>query len=94
MIVKSSNLERICRQSGTSTSSIEEVKKFFEWIHQTSDGKTYEPNDEYGEIAIPKELVISHFNDPIETIVTSTYLNWWTTTKIFIIFKVEQYWLP
>lgn len=60
-------------QSGTSTSSIEEVKKFFEWIHQINDGKTYEPNDEYGEIVIPKEFLISHFNDPIEIIVTSTY---------------------
>lgn len=60
-------------QSGTSTSSIEEVKKFSEWILQIGDAKASEPNDGYAEIAIPKEFLISNFNDPIEVIVTSMY---------------------
>lgn len=35
--------------------------------------KLYEANNGYVETTIPKELIISYFNNPIEVILTSTY---------------------
>lgn len=53
----------------------QETQKFSEWILKVGDGKLGEGNDGYNEIDIPKELLISDFEDPIEAIVQSTYPN-------------------
>lgn len=45
-------------------------------ILQVSDEKISEPNDEYVEINILGDLLITFFVDPIKTVVTSTYLNY------------------
>lgn len=37
------------------------------------EGKLSEPNDGYAEFDIPSEILISSFDDPITTIVESTY---------------------
>jgi len=39
------------------------------------DGMLCEPNDGVVDIEIPPEFLISDFNDPIEAIVLSLYLN-------------------
>ncbi|XP_058739165.1 uncharacterized protein LOC131611056 [Vicia villosa] len=62
-------------QSGNSTSSIEEVEQFSNWILQIGDSKVLETNDGYAELSIPEEFLIFNFNDRIEAIVSSTYPN-------------------
>ena len=42
---------------------------------QVGDGKISEPNDGLVDIEIPKELLISNFEDPIRAIVDYTYPN-------------------
>ncbi|KAF1895188.1 hypothetical protein Lal_00022687 [Lupinus albus] len=52
-----------------------EIREFSEWILKVGDGKLSEPNDGCVEVDIPKELLILHFDNPIEAIVSSTYLD-------------------
>ncbi|KAF1893693.1 hypothetical protein Lal_00002208 [Lupinus albus] len=50
-----------------------EIREFLEWILKVGDGKLSEPNDGCVEVNIPEELLILHFDNPIEAIVSSTY---------------------
>ncbi|KAF1884550.1 hypothetical protein Lal_00028429 [Lupinus albus] len=50
-----------------------EIREFSEWILKVGNGKLSEPNDGCFEIDIPDELLILHFDNPIEAIVSSTY---------------------
>ncbi|KAF1872414.1 hypothetical protein Lal_00016712, partial [Lupinus albus] len=49
------------------------IREFSEWILKVGDGKLSEPNDGCVEVDIPEELLILHFDNPIEAIVSSTY---------------------
>lgn len=59
-----------CRMNNTT---VEDLQQFSNWILDVGDGKIDEANDGYGAIEIPKELLISDFQDHIAAIVTSTY---------------------
>ncbi|KAF1893496.1 hypothetical protein Lal_00001977 [Lupinus albus] len=50
-----------------------EIREFSEWILKVGDGKLSKPNDGCVEVDIPKELLILHFDNPIEAIVSITY---------------------
>jgi len=52
-----------------------EIQEFSYWIVKDGDGKLEEPNDGLAEIKIPREFLITYFNDPIEGIVSTTYPN-------------------
>lgn len=39
------------------------------------DGKICEPNDDLVDIEVPKEILISNFEDPIRATVDNTYPN-------------------
>jgi len=60
-------------QKGLQTSTTIEIEQFSQWIVNLGDGMLGEPNDGLVEIDIPKELLISDFTDPIQTIVSTTY---------------------
>ncbi|XP_058783166.1 uncharacterized protein LOC131657824 [Vicia villosa] len=62
------------QQSATSTTTAE-LRNFSDWILTVGDGKISEPNDGYAEIDIPKDLLISNFDDPLEAIFQNTYPN-------------------
>ncbi|KAF1864033.1 hypothetical protein Lal_00031190 [Lupinus albus] len=49
------------------------IREFLEWILNVGDGKLSEPNDDCVEVDIPDELLILHFDNSIEAIVSSTY---------------------
>ncbi|XP_075487920.1 uncharacterized protein LOC142527090 [Primulina tabacum] len=44
-----------------------------DWIANLGDGKIRKENDDYATIDIPNELLLKDYNDPIATIVESTY---------------------
>ncbi|XP_075521381.1 uncharacterized protein LOC142554603 [Primulina tabacum] len=50
-----------------------EMKKLSDWIANLGDGKIGEANDGYATIDIPDEILLKDYNDPIATIVESTY---------------------
>ena len=52
-----------------------EIQEFSNWLLSVGEGKISEPNDGYAEIPIPKEMLISGYDDPITAIVQSTYPN-------------------
>ena len=55
--------------------SIDDLKKFAEWILNVGDGKLNEPNDGEAEIVIPDDLLVTNYTDPLNGIVTNTYPN-------------------
>ncbi|KAF1869548.1 hypothetical protein Lal_00017123 [Lupinus albus] len=62
-------LPNMCLQNDDAT----EIREFSEWILKVGDGKLSEPNDGCVEVDIPDELLILHFDNPIEAIESSTY---------------------
>ncbi|XP_057249337.1 uncharacterized protein LOC130590798 [Beta vulgaris subsp. vulgaris] len=62
-------------QSGSSTSSADELREFSEWILSVGDGKAGGPNDGEAVIEVAKDILIDPGVDPISAIVDSTYLN-------------------
>ncbi|XP_058749840.1 uncharacterized protein LOC131622824 [Vicia villosa] len=60
-------------QSGETTSTTNDIRRFSEWILNIRDGTVCEPNDGYADICIPDEFLISNFSDPIKAIVEDTY---------------------
>jgi len=62
-------------QEGLQSTTTSEIQEFSDWIVQIGDGKLQEPNDGLIEIEIPKEFLISEFNDPIEAIMSAIYPN-------------------
>lgn len=51
------------------------MRLFSKWILNVGDGKIFEPNVGLVDIEVPKEILISSFEDPIRAIVDSTYPN-------------------
>ncbi|CAI8605460.1 unnamed protein product [Vicia faba] len=62
-------------QQGRDNTSSNELAEFLKLILNVGDCKICEPNDGLVEIEIPRELLISNFEDPIKAIVDSTYPN-------------------
>jgi len=60
-------------QQGLQSTTASEIQEFLDWIVKIGDGKLEEPNDGLAEVEIPREFLISYFNDPIEGIVSMTY---------------------
>ncbi|KAL2993105.1 hypothetical protein AAZX31_10G089500 [Glycine max] len=53
----------------------EETSAFAQWILDIGDGIVRQQNDGYGSIEIPKDLLITEYNDPLYAIVNSTFPN-------------------
>lgn len=68
-------------KSGSMSSTPEEIQKFSDWILQIGDGKISELIDRYAEFSIRNEFLLSDFTNPVEAIVTNTYLNFITNYK-------------
>jgi ATP-dependent DNA helicase PIF1 len=62
-------------QSSQDSPLNSEISKFSNWLLKVREGKLSEPNNGYAEIEIPKELLITGYDDPIKEIVESTYPN-------------------
>ncbi|CAH9098340.1 unnamed protein product [Cuscuta epithymum] len=62
-------------QNSLDMTSATELKEFSKWILDVGDGKISEPNDGYAEIKIRDEFLIKEFDDPIDSIIRSTYPN-------------------
>lgn len=68
------------QQNGQSSND-PEFEQFSKWILKVGDGKIYEPNDSYADIDIPPELLISNYDDSLQTIIQSTYQNFWMSDQ-------------
>ncbi|XP_058726417.1 uncharacterized protein LOC131597758 [Vicia villosa] len=64
---------RLKNDKGDNSSN--EIAEFSKWILAVGDGRVSEPNDGLADIEIPRELLITDFEDPIQAIVESTYLD-------------------
>lgn len=65
----------------------EEIKEFSEWILQLGDGKINEPNTGETIIDIPKDLLVTNCEDPIESIVSEVYGNTFKDSKDPLFFQ-------
>jgi ATP-dependent DNA helicase PIF1 len=52
-----------------------EIAAFSKWLLKLGEGKLNEPNDGFADIEIPKEILISEYDEPIAAIVESNYPN-------------------
>jgi len=68
-------------QVGLNPTKIAEIKQFSNSIVKIGDGTLAEPNDGLVQIDIPPGFLIMEFEDPIQAIVNSTYLD--LTTNCF-----------
>ncbi|XP_028782636.1 uncharacterized protein LOC114738734 [Neltuma alba] len=62
-------------QSSASNQDNERLERFSNWLLAVGDGRLGESNDGIAEIEIPPELLVSKFSNPIEAIVSSTYVD-------------------
>ena len=62
-------------QMNGADGNVNELEEFAEWILKVGDGKLSKPNDGQVEIDILFKLLIQDFNDPIESLMESTYPN-------------------
>ncbi|XP_058733727.1 uncharacterized protein LOC131605382 [Vicia villosa] len=62
---------RLKNDKGNKNSN--DIAEFSKWILDVGDGRLSEPNDGLADIEIPRELLITDFEDPIQAIVESTY---------------------
>ncbi|GAU50219.1 hypothetical protein TSUD_408980 [Trifolium subterraneum] len=58
---------------GSTPEENKEIEAFSKWLLLVGEGKLSEPNDGTAEIEIPKEILITEFENPIQGIVESTY---------------------
>ena len=81
--INSSHLWKHCRvlkltknmrlQTGSSSSDVNELKEFSDWILNVGDGNIRENNDGEAEIEISYDMLIKNSGDPIASIVNNTY---------------------
>jgi ATP-dependent DNA helicase PIF1 len=55
--------------------NVTEIEEFAKWILKLGEGKLSEPNDGHADITIPDELLLPKSDNPIKSIVDSTYPN-------------------
>ncbi|KAH1127014.1 hypothetical protein GYH30_015842 [Glycine max] len=65
----------IPREANTDATEKEETATFAEWILNIGDGIAGQQNDGYGSIEIPKDLLITEYDDPLYATVNSTFPN-------------------
>ncbi|XP_050878111.1 uncharacterized protein LOC127081924 [Lathyrus oleraceus] len=65
-------------QSAKSLSNWSGGSQYSSSVH---NGKLEEPNDGYTDIPIPNDFLISNYDDPLEAIVSETYLNFLNNYK-------------
>ena len=68
-------LKNMCLEANTDATEKEETATFAEWILNIGDGIAGQQNDGYGSIEIPKDLLITEYDDPLYAIVNSTFPN-------------------
>lgn len=78
-------------ETRSHSSNTEEIENYPKWILEVGDGRIYELNDEYADITISSELLLSDYVDLIEMIVTSTYPNLLQNSQIQISYIVELF---
>jgi ATP-dependent DNA helicase PIF1 len=60
-------------QTAAASSNAQEIQEFAKWILKVGEGKISEPNDGFADIEIPSDLLIPTTDNPIKSIVESTY---------------------
>ncbi|RZB81064.1 ATP-dependent DNA helicase PIF1 [Glycine soja] len=60
-------------QNNMQATDQEETAAFAQWIIDIGDGIIGDENDGYATIEIPQELLITEYNDPIHSIISSTF---------------------
>ncbi|MCH84594.1 helicase-like protein [Trifolium medium] len=60
-------------QNKAAEANAQETHDFAKWILKVGEGKISEPNDGHADITIPDELLIPMSDNPIKSIVESTY---------------------
>jgi ATP-dependent DNA helicase PIF1 len=60
---------------GTEGNDYESIDNFSKWILNVGEGNIAEPNDGLADIEIPEDLLIPMSENPIQSIVESTYPN-------------------
>ncbi|KAH1086729.1 hypothetical protein GYH30_018296 [Glycine max] len=60
-------------QNNMQATDQEETAAFAQWITDIGDGIIGDENDGYDTIEIPHELLITEYNDPIHSIISSTF---------------------
>ncbi|KAH1238737.1 ATP-dependent DNA helicase PIF1 [Glycine max] len=60
-------------QNNTQATNQEETVAFAQWIIDIGDDIIGDENDGYATIEIPQELLITEYNDPIHSIISSTF---------------------
>ncbi|KAH1086548.1 hypothetical protein GYH30_018184, partial [Glycine max] len=60
-------------QNNMQATDQEETATFAQWIIDIGDGIIGDENDGYATIEIPQELLITEYNDPIHSIISSTF---------------------
>jgi len=58
---------------GANTQENKEISEFSNWLLSVGEGKVSELNDGFAEIPIPKDMLITEYQDPLLAIVQSTY---------------------
>ncbi|KRG93942.1 hypothetical protein GLYMA_19G051300v4 [Glycine max] len=67
--------KNMCLQSNIQTTDEQETATFAQWILDIGDGIIGHQNNGYATIEIPKDLLITKYDDPIHAIVNSTFPN-------------------
>ncbi|KAH1249451.1 ATP-dependent DNA helicase pif1 [Glycine max] len=65
--------KNMCLQNNMQATDQEEIAAFAQWIIDIGDGIIGHENDGYATIEIPQELLITEYNDPIHSIISSTF---------------------
>ncbi|RZB70611.1 hypothetical protein D0Y65_035545 [Glycine soja] len=65
--------KNMCLQNNMEATDQEEIAAFAQWIIDIGDGIIGDENDGYATIEIPQELLITEYNDPIHSIISSTF---------------------
>ncbi|XP_058784406.1 uncharacterized protein LOC131659198 [Vicia villosa] len=63
----------LLQQRGQSDQEKKDIADFSKWLLKLGEGRIAEPNDGYADIEIPKNILIEDYQDPIVSIVESTY---------------------
>ena len=65
--------KNMCLQNNMQATDQEEIAAFAQWIIDIGDGIIGHENDGYATIQIQQEQLITEYNDPIHSIVSSTF---------------------
>ncbi|RAL49284.1 hypothetical protein DM860_017564 [Cuscuta australis] len=67
--------ENMRLQSMVQAENYNSLVEFAEWIDNIGDGNVGDEKDGCAKIVLPNDIILKYFNDPIEVIVQSTYLD-------------------